>query len=174
VKINTTARSGNGEGYALLETDVYLMEVKAATIEEDKFDLEKDGTGKLKLVLRWEVYEATAEQDEECVGLAVWQRLNPVYMTVKGGGDSKFKAFVDGLQAQGLLPDIDLADFDSEVLVGIKQRATVEKYKKTMGANAGQPGNKITGLMPVRRAKTGKAKNVPTEVIEEEEAVEAF
>jgi hypothetical protein len=146
--------SGNGDGtFELLETDVYVMEIKSAKLEEDQFGEPDDAGNKpIKLVLRWE--------DEES-GNAVWQRFAPYYGTKRDGTPSKFMAFIDSLAEQGLLPD----QFDMEEdLPGIRQRVSVEKYIKTMGANKGQPGNKVIAVMTLKRKvtpKSAKAAPVP-------------
>jgi hypothetical protein len=166
--IDTKGKGGGGSGgdFKLLETDVYRAKIMAATLEEDQFaDANRDGNKPVKLVLRWEVTQAGEEQEEDCVGCAVWQRFNPFYGTVREGGPSKFMAFIDALREQGYLEGFDPAIFDTDILEGIEQRVSVEKYTKTMGANAGKPGNKIVGVLPLRRAKGVKApKNAPEPV----------
>lgn len=162
--INTQSRkSGNGTGeFILLETDVYRMKIADALLEEDQFaEPLNDGSKPIKLVLRWEVTEAGDDQDEEVVGCAVWQRFNPYYGTVREGGPSKFKAFIDALREQGHLKEFDPGAFDTDQLVGIEQRVSVEKYTKTMGANAGKPGNKVVGVLPLKRARKGAVEEVP-------------
>lgn len=157
-------RKQTGE-FALLETDVYRMKIVRATIEADQFaEKRKDGTQPDKLVLCWEVSEAGPEQDEDVVGLSVWQRMSPYYGTIREGGVSKFKAFLDSLADQGLIELDPSAGFDTDSLIGIEQRVSVEKYTKTMGQNAGQPGNRVSAILPLKRkaAKPAPAKrNVP-------------
>lgn len=162
--INTQQGKGNGSGdFRLLDTDVYRMKIASATLEEDQFaEPNADGARPVKLVLRWEVTEASDDQDSEVEGCAVWQRLNPYYGTVREGGPSKFKAFIDALREQGLLDAFDPSAFDTDDLEGIEQRVSIEKYLKTMGANAGKPGNKVVGVLPIKRAKPAKpARNTP-------------
>lgn len=173
--INTQARTGSGNGtMQLLESDVYYMTIKRAVIEEDQFaDPRKDGSRPEKLVLTWEVSRVTDEQDDACIGLAVWQRINPYYGTIREGGPSNFKAFIDGLRDQGLLPDFDPVSFDTDSLIGIEQRVSVEKYAKTMGANTGQPGNRVKQIMPITRRKNAPKpppapKNTPQPIDAEE------
>lgn len=160
--LNLKAHSNGSRGtFSLLETDVYRMKIARASIEADQFaEARKDGTQPEKLVLCWEVTEASPEQDDSVVGLSVWQRINPYYGTVREGGVSKFKAFLDSLEDQGLLT-IDLENFDTDSLIGVEQRISVEKYIKTMGANAGQPGNRVATILPLRRRKA-PAKAAPT------------
>lgn len=175
--INTQkSKGGNGGGngtMTLLETDVYRMQIKRAVIEEDQFaEALADGKRPEKLVLTWEVSSVTEEQDEGCVGLAVWQRFNPYYGPVRDGGVSKFKAFIDSLREQGFLPDFDANMFDTDSLIGIEQRVSVEKYIKEMGVNKGSPGNRIASILPLKRkaqaAKPATAapakRNVPVAV----------
>jgi hypothetical protein len=175
--IDTKGKNGGGNGgdFKLLETDVYRAKIMSALIEEDQYaDANRDGTKPVKLVLRWEVTQAGDEQDDDVVGCAVWQRFNPFYGTVREGGPSKFMAFIDALREQGYLDGFDPAAFDTDALVGIEQRVSVEKHTKTMGPNAGKPGNKIVGVLPLRGKKSAKApKNAPEPVaaggVEEDE-----
>lgn len=165
--INTQERRGGASSgdFKLLDTDVYRAKIAEAKIEEDRFgEPLNDGSLPLQLVVRWEVTEATDEQDDECVGCAVWQRLNPWYGITRAGPPSKFKTFIDALQAQGLANDFDPIAFDPSILDGIEQRISVEKYTKGKGQNAGQPGNKVTAVLPLRNGKKAKAKNEPEPV----------
>jgi hypothetical protein len=158
--------------FALLETDVYRMKIVRAHIEVDQYaEKRKDGTQPEKLVLCWEVSEAGPEQDEDVVGLSVWQRMNPYYGTIREGGVSKFKAFLDSLAEQGLIELDPAAGFDTDSLIGLEQRVGVEKYIKTMGPNAGQPGNRVVSILPLKRKATKQGtpparRNVP-EAVEE-------
>lgn len=159
--IDTQARKGGGSGeMTLLETDVYRMKIARASIEQDQYaDPLPDGTHPDRLVLCWETTEPIGDQDESVVGLSVWQRLNPYYGPIRDGGVSKFKAFIDGLRAQGHLQDFDPHSFDTDSLLGIEQRVSVEQYIKSQGPNVGKPGNKITGVLPLRAKKpAAKAK----------------
>lgn len=168
--INTQERRGGGGtgDFKLLDTDVYRMKIADATLEEDQFaEPLNDGTKPIRLVLRWEVTETSDDQDEELTGCAVWQRFNPWYGAVRDGGVSKFKSFIDALREQGHFPGFDPNAFNTDDLVGIEQRVSVEKYTKTMGPNAGKPGNKVVGVLPLKRskaAKTAEPKNVPQPV----------
>lgn len=177
--IDTTARRSGGEGkdFVILPSDVYRMKIVKSAIEENRFaDVLPDGTRPMQLVLTWEVTALTEEQQEaadeageEWVGAAVWQRINPYYGPVRDGGVSRFQAFVDMLREQGY--DINPEAFDPESLVGIEQRVNVEKYTKSMGENAGRPGNKVVSVMPIRRKGGDKAagRNVPRRLAEDEE-----
>lgn len=161
-------KSSSGE-MKLLETDVYRMKITRAIIEDDQYgEPDKHGLLPVKLVITWEVSGVSDEQDAECMGLAVWQRMNPYYGTVRDGGPSKFKAFLDNLVEQGALEPLNVESFDTDMLVGIEQRVSVEHYTKTMGPNAGQPGNKVVGILPLKRKATkatpAKPKNTPEPV----------
>ena len=175
--INLNERRGKSTSgdMELLETDVYRMKITRAVIEDDQYgEPDKNGLLPVKLVLTWEVSGVTDEQDADCMGLAVWQRFNPYYGMVRDGGPSKFKAFLDGLAEQDLLPDFNPANpFDTDMLVGIEQRVNVENYAKTMGPNAGKPGNRVVGTLPLKRKAAAKAakpeaKNVPQVVADGE------
>jgi hypothetical protein len=174
--INTRERRGNGTGESIIiPSDVYRMKITSAAIEEDQYaEPYNDGTKPEKLVLCWEVSQVTDEQEDIFLNAKVWQRFNPWYGTVKAGGPSNFKAFIDKLVEQGLIT-FDPDNFDTDALVGIEQKCSVEEYTKTMGVNKGQPGNKITQVMPLTRKKTAApapkpqpVHNVPQPIDEEE------
>lgn len=175
--INTQGR-GNGTSATddvILPTDVYRMKIAWADIEEDRFaEPNKDGTKPEKLVMRWEVSALTPEQQEQddaddLLKGKVWQRINPYYGPVKDGGVSKFKAFIDSLVEQGFLEDFDPTEFDTEDLVELEQRVSVEHYIKGQGPNAGQPGNKVVSVMPLKRKKTAEKAPAKKKTIEEDE-----
>jgi len=161
--INLNQRNGTGSGdeRPVLPTDIYRMKIIEAKLEDDTFAKpDRDGVLPQKIAITWEMsilteeqQEAADEAGEDWSTVRVWTRFNPYYGTVKAGGPSKFKAFLDSLQAQGLLPDFDVEAFDVESLVDIEQRVSVERYIKTMGVNAGQPGNKAIAFAPVKAKK---------------------
>ncbi len=171
--LNLTQRTG-GSGMAgtraILPTDSYRMRILEAKMEDDTFSKpDRDGTLPQKLALTFEVTSLTdeqeeiaAEREEEWDKVRIWHRFNPYYGTVREGGPSKFKEFLDNLVGWGLLPVLNLEAFEVESLAGIELKCSVVEYLKTMGVNQGQPGNKITGFAAVRVAK-GK-KNVPQPV----------
>lgn len=172
---NASAKSGGSstEDRQLLETDVYRMKIVESAVEENKLGQpNKDGTFPLQQVVTWEVSGLLPEQEgDNLIGTRCWQRINFFYGDVKDGGPSKFKAFIQAFQAQGYLQDFDPAAYDPDILVGIEQRVSVQQYIKTMGPNAGQPGNKIVGVMPLKRSKpaapaaqSAPRKNVPQPV----------
>jgi hypothetical protein len=148
----TKPQESQAQQYDVLPTDVYVMKIADAKREEDTFNSNKDGSHPIKLVITWEVDRLTEEQDESevAVGTRVYQRMAPWYGITKDGAPSKYKAFVDGLLQQGLIEPV----FDDEAdLVGLVQRVSIEQYTKTMGANAGQPGNRVVSVMPLKRGK---------------------
>ena len=168
MRINTqNPQQSAGSTFALLDTDTYLMECTSASLEPNTFaEPNKDGSQPDQLVLVWELAE-TEERIEELElqgDEKVWQRINPFYGTVKAGGPSKFKALIDSLVQQGLLELDDEGNFDTDDLVGIKQKVSVEKYTKTMGSNVGQPGNRVTAVGPARK-KTKVAGIKPSELV---------
>jgi hypothetical protein len=171
-----TRQSQRSTTFDLLETDIYRMVIKKAEVEADTF-AEPDENGQFpdKLVLVWEVYETTDEQDDGVVGLSVWQRMSPWYGAGKRG-PSAFKTLVDSLIEQEIITDFDPDNFDTDILVGIKQRVSVEKYIKTMGPNKGDYGNRTVGApMPVTRKKAAAKpaqparRNVPVAVADDDD-----
>jgi len=171
--LNLTQRTG-GSGMsgtrAILPTDSYRMRVIEAKMEDDTFAKpDRDGSLPQKLALTFEVTTLTDEQEEiaqereeEWDKVRIWHRFNPYYGTVREGGPSKFKEFLDNLVSWGLLPALNLEAFEPESLNGIELKCSVVEYLKTMGVNQGQPGNKITGFAAVRAGK--KTRNVPQPV----------
>lgn len=160
---DTTQPTESTATYDPLPTDIYVMKIVESAMEDDKFaEVDRDGVTPQKLVLKWETTKLSPEQQEAGIGLEepVWQRFNPYYGLVKAGGPSKFKAFVDSLIEQKLLP----VKFTPDDFVGIVQRVSVENYLKTMGANVGKPGNRITAVSPLQPTRRGRATSPPPEV----------
>jgi len=162
-----TGGGGSGEARPILPTDTYRMKCLESKMEDDTFAKpNQDGSMPQKVALTFEVsiltdeqQEIAEERDEDWSTVRIWHRFNPYYGDVRAGGPSKFKEFLDNLVAWGLIPALNLEAFDPGVMQGIELRCSVLEYTKTMGENAGKPGNKITGFAPVRPAK--KAKNAP-------------
>ena len=172
--VNLTERtSGGGMSgpRAILPTDSYRMRIIEAKMEDDTFSKPNpDGTFPQKLALTFEVTSLTDEQEEiahereeEWDKVRIWHRFNPYYGTVREGGPSKFKEFLDNLVSWGVIPTLNLEAFEVESLTGMELKCSVIEYIKTMGANQGQPGNKITGFAAVRAAKKGKGTPPPVE-----------
>jgi len=171
--LNLNARTplaGGSDERPILPTDMYRMKIIDAKLEDDKWAKpDRDGTLPIKLALTFEIatlseeqQDAAKEAGQEWDEVRIWHRFNPFYGNVKAGGPSKFKAFIDDLVSWGLLVVPDMNAFDVETLVGIELKCSVAEYTKTMGDNAGQPGNKITAFAAVR--KPSKGKNVPQPV----------
>jgi hypothetical protein len=155
---DTTKSSKAEKEFTLLDTDIYRMVIKKAEIAPNQYaEPDENGVYPDQLLIVWEVFEAGPEQEDGVVGNAVFQRMAPWYGAGKRG-PSQFKVLADALIAQGHA--IDLSDFDPDALVGIKQRVSVELYTKTMGKNAGQPGNRIVGA-PKPLKKQPAAPSVP-------------
>jgi hypothetical protein len=132
-------QESTGTQYEALETDVYEMTIDTCTYEESMFEDDKTGEKPWQYVICWIEPETETK---------VWQRFNPFYGNTKSGAASRWKAFIDGLAKQGRLPD---GPFDPcEVLPGIVQRVSVEKYTKTKGANAGSDGNRVLAVMALK------------------------
>lgn len=175
-RINTLESRSN-KVFDLLETDIYRMEIKKADVQPNQFaEPDENGVYPDRLVLVWEVFEASSEQDEGVVGMSVWQGMPPWYGTSKRG-PSGLKLLVDSLVEQGLFV-FDPEDFDTDALIGIKQRVSIEKYIKQYGPNKGDDGNRVVGapMSLVRKPKqvatrpaAQPKKNVPQEIEEGEE-----
>jgi hypothetical protein len=176
INLNQKTSGGSSATFVLVPTDTYRVKCVEADLEDDTFAKpNKDGSLPKKIKTVWEVTTLTEEQEElaeeageEWVGARIWHRFNPFYGDVRDGGPSKFKEFIDNLSAQGLLPNLDLDSFDLDTLVGIEQKASILHYTKTMGTNAGQPGNKIAGFSSVRPPKKAKKVEVVQEAEDEE------
>jgi len=151
----TRTSSGGSEERPILPNDNYRMKIIDSKIEPDQFDKEKDGTPRDKLVLTFEMADLTPQQQkaakkagQDWSEIRLWFRLNPFYDVVKAGGPSKFKEFLDNLIAWNVV-QIDLTAFDPACLIGVELMCMVVKYTKTMGDNAGKPGNKIVSFAPI-------------------------
>lgn len=166
-----TGGAGTGEARAVLPTDTYRMRCLEAKLEDDTFAKPgPDGALPQKIALTFEMailtdeqHEIAEERGEEWDKVRIWHRFNPYYGDVRAGGPSKFKEFLDNLVAWGLLPNLNLEAFDPSVFEGIELKCSVIEYTKTMGENAGKPGNKITGFAAVRTPKKGKNAPQPVE-----------
>jgi hypothetical protein len=134
---DTTQPQTSATSFEVLPTDIYVMTIAEAAMEDDKFaEVDREGNVPQKLVLKWETSKLTAEQQEAGIGMGepVWQRFNPYYGTVKAGGPSKFKAFVDSLIEQKLLP----ARFTPADFVGIVQRCKRRRVHQDDGRECRQ------------------------------------
>jgi hypothetical protein len=168
ISLKNPARSGgSGEDRPILPTDMYRMKIIDSKLEDDTYAKpDKDGVLPVKLALTFEVSTLSEEQQEQAdeagqdwSTVRVWHRFNPYYGDVKAGGPSKFKAFIDDLVKWNLLVIPDMDAFDVETLCGVELRCSVQLYLKTMGENAGKPGNKIVAFAAIRKAS--KNKNIP-------------
>lgn len=172
--MNLKERSGGGgstQERAILPTDSYRMKCIESKLEDDTYSKpNRDGTLPQKIALTFEVTTLTDEQEdlatergEEWDKVRIWHRFNPFYGDVRAGGPSKFKAFLDNLATWSLL-NLNIEAFDPASLEGIELKCSVEEYIKTMGTNAGQPGNKITAFAPVRLKGAKAPRNTPQPV----------
>lgn len=167
--INLSKGSSGGSSTTvrvILPTDMYAVQCMEAALEDDTF-AKPDKLGMLpqKIKTVWEILKLTDEQEEAALeageewdAVRIWHRFNPYYGPVKEGGPSKFQQFIDLVRAQGFLAEFSLEDFNPESLVGIKLKASIERYILTMGPNVGNPGNKITAWAPLRAAKKAAKK----------------
>jgi hypothetical protein len=123
----TTMRQASDTTFEPLPADIYYMKVRAAEITISSFK-DKDGNDQEQIKLTWEVSRLTAEQEADGIDGDKWvsQWLSLYYGDTKNG-PSKLKAFIDGLQAQGLLADFDPAtgEIDTDWFIGIEQRVTL-------------------------------------------------
>lgn len=144
-------QESDAKEFELLETDVYEMTIDTCTYEQSSFPDDKTGELPWQYVIVWLDPETDAK---------VWQRFNPFYGNTRSGAPSKWKEFIDSLADQDMLPD---GEFEPETtLPGLKQRVSVQKYVKTQGKNAGQEGNKVTAVLPLKPRRSPKpAPKVP-------------
>jgi hypothetical protein len=163
----TGGGTGNGEARVILPSDSYRMKCLESKLEDDTFAKPNpDGSFPQKIALTFEMAQLTDEQqeiaeerDEDWTTVRIWHRFNPFYGDVRAGGPSKFKEFLDNLVSWGCIPALNLEAFDPSIIQGVELKCSVVQYTKTMGENAGKPGNKITGFASVRN---GRKKNTPT------------
>jgi len=151
-----TGNGETGEGYEVYPADTYLCEIKEFQHKLSNFKDDKTGEDKYEFEITWEVYQLSGEQIEAGLTTGKWfkQWFSEYYGPTRNG-DSKFKQFIDGLRAQGYLPDFDQSNFDTDDMIGIKQKVTVTEGTKKDGT----PINKVVGTAPLklqRRAPAAK------------------
>jgi hypothetical protein len=149
----------NDGGWTPLATGTYVMEIESAQVAPSPFE-DDNGEHQEELTLTWKLAEWLPEYEAAGYepGQKVFQRMRTWYGTGKRG-DSKLKTFIDPLVAEGLIPAaFNVAGPDDEPnqgdLVGIRRRVMVENYAKTMGANKGQPGNRVLAVAPLQATRT--------------------
>lgn len=155
----TKPEESEGGEWTPLATGEYVMKIAEAQVAKNPFPND-DGEFDDQLKITWELaewnpdYEAAGYQQRQKV---FWQ-MRPWYGSGKRG-DSKFKAFIDDLKRQELIKNINDMYIAGEKeapnqgdLIGITQRVMVEYYVKTMGKNAGQPGNRVLAVAPPRKS----------------------
>ena len=122
-----TMRKSGDTTYEPLPADIYYMRVRSADVTLSTFK-DKDGNDQEQIKLTWEVSRLTAEQEADGLDGEKWvsQWLSLYYGDTKNG-PSKLKAFIDGLQAQGMLAEFDpeTGEIDTDWFVGIEQRVTL-------------------------------------------------
>lgn len=158
-KIALNSGSGTGgESYEAYPADTYFCEIKSADLELSKFKDDKTGEDKYQIAIVWEVYQLTEDQHNEGLNTGKWFRqwFSPYYGETKNG-PSLFKQFIDGLRNQGHLADFDPAEFDTDELVGIKQKVTVTEKPKADGTMT----NKVTGVSPLKPQRRQAAQPAP-------------
>lgn len=158
--VDTTVQQEETEQqWVPLETDQYVLEITEAQIAPSKFeDDKKPGQYPLELRIVWELAEWN--EDYEAAGYEqgqrVYQHMRWFWGDTKEGVPSRSKQFILDLVNDGLIPPRPWIAGEGEAanqgdLIGVKRRATVEKYRKTKGVNAGQPGNRVVALAPLQR-----------------------
>jgi len=143
-------RTGGGGGetsYEAFPADTYYCEINQAELVDSQFKDDKTGEPKQQIKITWEVYQLTGEQSDAglTTGKWFWQWLEPYYGPTKNG-PSKFQAFIDSLVDQGLLAEFDAAAFDTDDLIGARQKVAVEEYKRADGTM----GNKVRAVLPLK------------------------
>jgi hypothetical protein len=158
VQLNTGGGAGDGQSYEAFPADTYFCEIKSADLELSKFKDDKTGEDKYQIAIVWEVYQLTEDQEAEGLTTGKWFRqwFSPYYGETKNG-PSLFKAFIDALRAQGHLDGFDPNDFDTDDLIGIKQKVTVTEKPKADGTMT----NKVTGVSPLKPQRRQAAQPAP-------------
>lgn len=142
-----------------LDTDSYIMKITAAKIAPSRF-ANDDGEFPDQLTVVWSLADWNQDYDDAGyqAGQKVFQQMAPWYGEGRKGA-SKLKQFVDPLIAEELIPaQFEIAEGDTPEtegdLIGITRQVMVEKYLKTMGANKGQPGNRVMAVtkLPTQRS----------------------
>ena len=157
-KVDVRTGNGGGESYEAFPADTYYCEVHAADMTESQFKDDKTGAAKWQIKLTWQVYQLTEDQTEAGLEGEKWffQWLEPWYGIKKDGGPSQFKVFVDSLVDQTLLADFDPADFDTDNLLGKRQKVTVSYFEKD-----GRGRNKVLSVAPLKPRRAAKPPAAP-------------
>lgn len=163
-----------------LETGEYTMKIAGAKVAPSIFE-DEDGNHREELTLTWELAEWTPEYDDASYqpGQKVFQRMPPWYGVSKTRGDSKFKQFIDQLRKDNLIPTefwiAGAEDADNQGdLIGITRRVMVEKYIKQQGKNAGQPGNRVLAISPLKKHNGSNAPSPPQHAPTPSQAMTTF
>lgn len=148
---------GETESYEVYPAGTYFCEVKKADYIKSQFKDERTGEDKYQIEITWEVFKLTDEQAEAGLTTGKWfkQWVEPFYGPTKNGV-SKFKALIDTMRGEGHLPEFDPNDFDTDDLVGIRQRVMVIEGTKKDGT----PVNKVSSTASLklqRRAQPAQA-----------------
>lgn len=164
--IDTTKpqESDTSTSYAPLETDAYLMKITSAQIAPSMYEDDR-GQKPLEVTVVFELLDELTHPDAgmKYKDRQFW-RMKYFYGDLRSGGPSKFKAFIDGLLAEGKISnEVYIAgetdDPKQGDLIGIQRRVMIEKYTITQGKNAGQLGNKV---LAVTAPKSNGHQPVPT------------
>lgn len=152
VRVGGGGSEGQREAFP---ADTYICEVNQAELVESQFKDDKTGEVKWQIKLTWEVCQLSPEQEEAGLETGKWffMWLEPWYGTTAKRGPSKFKMFIDSLMEQGILEGFDPADFDTDDLVGKRQKVTVQEFKRPDGTT----GNKVTGVLPLKLRRAAPA-----------------
>jgi hypothetical protein len=166
--------TSSSEDRVPLETGQYVMEIVMAQIAKskwpDKRKVKNPQTGEIEEIeefndkanIGWGLVGPLTPEQEALsyqVGQRVYETMPPWY-GIGARGDSKFKVRIDTFKAQKLIDpnNIFIAgetdDPQKGDLIGIKQLVMVEKYRKTMGDNKGDWGNKILAVVALNSHTT--------------------
>lgn len=154
VAVRVKGEDSGETSYEAFPADTYVCQINNAELVESQFKDDKTGEAKWQIKITWEVAQLTDEQEEAGLeaGKWFWQYLEPYYGPTKNG-PSKFQAFIDSLREQGMLIDFDPHNFDTDDLIGIKQKVAVDTYTRTDKS----VGNKVKAVLPLKLKKPARA-----------------
>ncbi len=157
----------NTSEYVPLESDTYRVKCVGARVAPSKFADDTTGEYREELTLVWELVEPVTHPDEPTKKYSdrLYQHMSTFWGNTKAGTPSKYTAFFQQLAAENLLKDecwiAGAGEADNQGdLINLERRVLVQKYQKTMGPNAGQWGNKIVDVLPLKRPT--EARPVPS------------
>lgn len=144
----TAPQESATQDWTPLATGTYVMKIKDATIAPRKFP-DDNGEFPDEVTIVWELDEWSEDYNDAgyIQGQKVFQHMKPT-LRPSSKGPSAFAQIALPLVEAGLIP----AKFEEHQLIGHRMKVVVDCYTKQKGVNAGQLGNKVLKVEPIKQA----------------------